>query len=69
MTIHEVDDAFCISSHHCWRPGIYESVRAANYAFRFPDKVLRELQGSVNPGGIITFEMLQQKRRQMTNEH
>ncbi len=65
MTIHQVDDVFCISSHQCWLPGTYESERAANYAFRFPDEVLTELQESVNPGGIITFEMLQQKRREM----
>ncbi len=54
---------YVISSHHVWVPGSYDSERAAKYAFRFTDEVLRGLQESVNPGGVITFEMLQSARR------
>ena len=60
---------FVISSHQVWIPGVYDSHRAANYAFRFPDEILQSLQDSVNPNGIITFEMLQLKARAMKDYH
>jgi hypothetical protein len=64
MTVYRNDDGnFVISAYQCWRPGCYESERAAKYAFRFSDKELKELQESVNPNGVITFEMLQEKRK------
>ena len=63
--IYKVKDHYVISSSHVWMPGAYDSERAAKYAFRFPDKVLRRLQDSVNPGGVITYEMLQQEGRPM----
>lgn len=63
MAIYKVDDGYVISSHDVWMPGVYSTERAAKYAFRFSDKVLYELQESVNPDGIITFEMLQEQRR------
>ena len=72
--IHKVDDAslkrsgwpatgeppcFVISSYDTWRPGAYESERAARYAFRFDDEVLKKLQDSVRPG-VITYKMLKE---------
>ena len=65
--IYEVNDVFVISSQQQWIVGAYESRRAANYAFRFPEEVLSKLQDSVNPGGVITFEMLQKARKDMKN--
>ncbi len=41
-----------------WMPGIYESESAAIFAGGLPDAVLHDLQENVNPGGIITLEML-----------
>lgn len=61
---HATDLEYQISSHDVWRPGVYDSERAARYAFRFDDGDLQALQDSVNPGGIITFEMLRGLRRQ-----
>jgi hypothetical protein len=66
MTIHRIREGqYGISSHHCWRPGCFESERAAKYAFRFPDEILQRLQDSVNPSGVITFEMLQAAARKL----
>lgn len=61
--IQEVDGMFVISSHRVWLPGVYDSRRAARYAFRFKDSDLDALQQSVNPNGVITFEMLRQLRQ------
>ena len=63
MAIHKVDNHYVISSRQVWMPGAYESERAARYAFRFTDAELQALQDSVNPGGVITFVMLQEARR------
>lgn len=60
--IRAVGDGFVISSGRAWLPGVYDSERAAKYAFRFPGEVLQRLQDSVNPGGAITFQMLQDAR-------
>lgn len=68
MAVHKVEGAYVISSRHCWLPGCYESERAAKYAFRFPDEVLRTLQESVNPGGVITFAMLQDAKKNRKEE-
>ncbi len=62
MTIYKVDDGYVISSYQVWRPGCYESERAAKYAFRFDDDSLRKLQNKKNPR-CITFEDLQQLKR------
>lgn len=68
--IHRTDGgAYVISSHHVWRPGAFESERAARYAYRFPDEVLRRLQEEVNrresdfSKRVITFADLQRARR------
>lgn len=58
MEIHRVENNYVISSHGYWLPGSYESAAAAIYAFRFTDEILQALQDTVNPGGVITFEML-----------
>lgn len=63
--IREVEGEFVISSGGVWLPGCYESERAARYAFRFPNATLRRLQETVNPGGVITFQMLQDERKNM----
>lgn len=58
--IHEIKEikTFIISSQDVWLPGSYNSKKTANYAFRFTDEELSSLQESINPGGIITYEML-----------
>lgn len=68
MAIYDVTEsegkpAFVISSNEVWLPGSYESRKAANYAFRFSCGVLQKLQDSVNPGGTITFQMLQDEAK------
>ena len=39
--IHKVEDHYVISSRQVWLPGAYDTERAAKYAFRFPDEILR----------------------------
>jgi len=34
---------FSISSHGVWLPGIYDSKRSANYAFRFSYELLKSI--------------------------
>ena len=73
MAIYKIVDAdasvtYCISSHHTWLPGVYESIKAARYAFRFTNEELEELQTSANlraagSGGMITFAALQALRQ------
>lgn len=65
MTVHKSGECFVISSCKVWRPGCYENERTANYAFRFSDGALTELQDNINPGGIITFEMLRGLRNHL----
>jgi hypothetical protein len=55
--IHKTDAGYVISAHRVWRPGVYDSERAARYAFRFTDEVLQRAQDSAE-GGVITYEML-----------
>jgi hypothetical protein len=58
-----------IGSGGTWLPGVYESERAARYAFRFPDERLRALRDEVNEREpdcekrIVTFAMLQELRK------
>lgn len=49
-----------------WLPGIYDSERAAKYAFRFSYECLERLE-KVNHA-LITFEMLQEERKRMTSQ-
>lgn len=58
MAVYKVEEVYVISSHEVWLPGCYESERAAKYAFRFSYEDLYNLQESVNPNGIITYQML-----------
>jgi hypothetical protein len=56
--IHECDDGtYCISSHRVWMPGVYESKKAARYAFQFDEAILRRLQNESGEG-VITLEAL-----------
>jgi len=69
MAIHKVESGYVISSGGTWRTGVYDSLRAARYAFRFPDATLAQLQKSANQraggtGGVITMADLQEARRQ-----
>jgi hypothetical protein len=46
--IHPDDDGtFTISSHAMWLPGIYDSERAARYAFRFSNETLQQLSDRI----------------------
>ena len=62
--IHEVNGHYVISSGHMWLPGRYEDKQTAHYAFQFDDLTLRDLQESVNPGGIVTMAMLKAARKE-----
>lgn len=65
----EMEGAFGISSHNVWRPGSYDSKRAANYAFRFSDEELQRLQDQKNKTSrTITFEDLQQLAKELREE-
>jgi hypothetical protein len=68
MAIKRADNEWVISACEVWRPGVYESERAARYAFRFTDGELTAAQAEANarhggPGGVITFEQLQAMKR------
>ena len=70
MAIYKLDGGgYVISSHRVWRPGVYESERAARYAFRFSDDELKSLQNEANENSDIserriTLERLQQHHRE-----
>jgi len=68
--IYEVEKgSFVISSHQSWMPGCYNSKRAANYAFRFPDEVLSKLMDqAIQAARVINFEDLQKTRKEMVRE-
>ena len=66
---------YVASSNQVWKAGIYDSERAARYCFRFPDSELKALQERklkersrlpeiTTPVAVITFEDLQELRRQ-----
>ena len=61
--IYEVEDNFVISSHQIWLPGSFDTRQTAQYAFQFKDEILQKLQDSVNPGGVITMQMLKEARK------
>lgn len=68
MAIHQVDDEWVISAYRVWRPGVYESDRAARYAQRFGDEELTAAQAAANEkaggaGGVITLEQLRALKR------
>lgn len=54
---------YATSTDQVAREGVYDSERAARYSFRFDAETLDRLQASVNPGGVITFEMLRAARK------
>jgi len=62
--IHKVEDGFVISSHQVWIPGVYDTKRTANYAFRFDDSDLQKLQDVKNKtNDVITFKDLQNLKK------
>lgn len=59
---------YSISSGSGWVTGIYATERAANYAFRFCDRALYEMQQQANQNEtisdrVITFEDLRAYRK------
>ena len=55
------DGTYVISSHQVWMPGVYDTERTANYAFKFSDEELHSLGKDENGGWkLITFEDLQE---------
>ncbi len=72
MAIYKIDSGgYVISSGGMWLPGCYTTKRAARYAFRFPNEVLRALQDRANDQNadldkrVITFEDLRAERKKM----
>lgn len=63
--IHKINNSeFVISSYGVWRPGVYDSKKTANYAFRFTDDELFILNGEVNSlGNVIRYKDLQNLRK------
>jgi hypothetical protein len=56
-------DGYVISSRGMWLPGVYETERAARYAFRFPDEVLQDLSERIcRDGRVITSADLRAAR-------
>lgn len=55
--IHKAKDVYVISSYDVWRPGAYDSERAARYAFRFDDE---ELEALMKKKQVITYEDLKE---------
>lgn len=51
------------SSGRRWIPGVYHDPRTAQYAYLFTDDVLEALQKSINPNGVITWDMLREIKR------
>ena len=61
--IQKIESGYVIGANQVWLPGVYESKRAARFAFRFNDEELQDLQDMVNKraggvGGRITLEDL-----------
>jgi hypothetical protein len=60
------DGTYVISDKGGWIPGVYQDIRTAKYAFKFPHSELSNLQSIENvTSGIITFEDLQELRKQL----
>lgn len=60
--IHKTADSYAISAYGSWRPGAYDSERAARYAFRFSDEALQKAQDS-KQGGVISFNDLKRLKK------
>jgi len=54
---------FVISSGGAWLPGVYETEKAAHYAFQFDNTSLQKLQDRTI-GGAITSQMLKDFRNE-----
>lgn len=67
--IHKVDGGYVISSHRIWLPGYYDSEQTARYAFKFPDKELRNLQESkiLNPITMDDLRVLRKSIKKATS--
>ena len=68
MAIHKLDDKeeFVISAGHCWRPGVFDSKRAARIAQRRDDTEIQRFQDVANSrmpggvGGVITEKLIRE---------
>jgi len=62
--IYPVEDGFVISSHGSWLAGVYESERAARFAFKCSDEELQRLQDMANERGegVITWDDIKELR-------
>ena len=56
--VYKTDDNNFVIAENGWIPGCYSSLEAAKLAFDIDEEKLSKLQKSVNPGGVITLEML-----------
>lgn len=65
--IYEIENGFVISAYGMWLPGAFDTRRAANYAFRFPNEKLYEICLAINGRHerLITFDDLKEARRGM----
>lgn len=57
--VYKVDNEFVISSNNVWRPGVFKTKRAANYAFRFTDEEIKSFGSNT-----ITYEDLKKLRNE-----
>ena len=66
--IKPIEGGFIASSGGAWIAGVFETEKAAKYAFRFSNKELQKLQDEKNKTTqVITFEDLQ-KLKNKKNE-
>lgn len=63
--IQEVNGGYVISSRQIWRPGSYESAKAARAAQRLDDGTLQKLQDEANaaPERRITLAAVQREKK------
>ncbi len=63
--ITKVGNNYVISADLCWRPGSYESERAARMAQRYSDEILNELRELAikTNAGVITERMIEEMKR------
>lgn len=58
--IHKIENVFLISTNNTWKPGVFDSRKTANYAFRFSDEDLQKIQNSHD---LITYEILKEFKK------
>ena len=70
--IYPVENGYVISSHHVWLPGVYDTEKAARYAFRFPNETLEALSNRIchinGENRNITKDDLRKTQAELSNE-